>query len=200
MLLLYELEQSLDQVIHTPRKQRSVKVQEPGLGSGQGPGLGLGLGQGLGPGSGSGVRSEGRGPGGLVMDHSGGNNNNPCTTHSTYGPSHNDSHDSYDTPYVNNSTSPTRLHPPMSPVRLTRSEKGQDSSLQNDSSSSSEQKGKASGGGNEASGGGNEDHGLTIGTVETPPVQRRPVSMGSGLFNSALSLLPWGYVHYFFLL
>ena len=190
MLLLYELEQSLDQVIHTPRKQRSVKVQEPGLGAGlgSGHGLGLGLGQGLGPGSG--VRSEGRGPGGLVMDHSGGNNNHPCTTHSPYGPSHSgqshsDSHDSYDTPYVHSSTSPSGRHPPLSPVRLTRSEKTQDSSLQNDSSSSSEQKDKARWGGN-------EDHGLTIGTVETPPVQRRPVSMGSGLFNSALSLLPWG--------
>ena len=191
----------MDQVIHTPRKQRSVKVQEPGLGSSQGSGHGSGLGLGLESGTrpGSGIRLEGRGPGGLVMDHSGGNNNNPCTTHSPYGPSHSgqshsDSHDSYDTPYVNSTTSPSRHHPPVSPVRLTRSEKGgQDSPLRKDDGSSSEQKGKASGGRN-------EDHGLTIGTVETPPVQRRPVSMGSGLFNSALSLLPWGYVHYFFLL
>ena len=194
VLLLYELEQSTDQATYTPRKQRSERVaQEPGLGPAPGAGLGGGSGSshglesGVGGGSGSGVRS-GRGPGGLVMDHSGGNSNNPCTTHS------------------------------LSPPRLSQSEKG----LGHDSpknSSSMEQKGRSescrsegggrsvggrsdegrSGGGYEggSSGGSIDENGSTTATATTtttPLVSRRPVSMGSGLFTSALSLLPWGYV------
>ena len=200
VLLLYELEHSIDHGLYAPRKRRSLRVQEqglgPGSGSGQGSGLGLGAGQGvdIGMGSGSGGEGRGRGSGGLRMDHSGGNSSNPCTTHSS-------NHSNHDPDGHNHNPDPN-----------DHNDHNGHSDGHNDGDTSphsqngnTEQKENMAAGSSHADStttnattpttitNNNNNNNTTTPTMSSPLEPRRPVSgLGSGLITSALSLLPWG--------